>query len=114
MTAIAASPRSASNSGKWSARGGRPGGAPIAPRRYRRPRMPAVSQPELADAPAGAPVTHCRWCGAELDDRAAHLAGRTRCGRCGVATTDPFPSPVELDAAYATWYRPEAGRFSGP
>lgn len=61
------------------------------------------------------PVTqHCRWCGAGLDGRAAFLAGRVRCGRCGVATTDPWPSPEELDAAYAGWYRPQSGRFSGP
>jgi SAM-dependent methyltransferase len=30
-----------------------------------------------------------------------------------VATTDPWPSPAELDAAYAGWYRPQKGRFSG-
>ena len=28
--------------------------------------------------------------------------------------TDPWPTPEELDAAYAGWYRPEGGRFSGP
>lgn len=32
--------------------------------------------------------------------------------RCGVATTDPWPSEEELEAAYGTWYRPHAGRFS--
>jgi SAM-dependent methyltransferase len=31
-----------------------------------------------------------------------------------VATTDPWPSPAELDAAYESWYRPRSGRFSGP
>jgi SAM-dependent methyltransferase len=57
---------------------------------------------------------HCRWCGAGFDDRATHLAGRVRCGSCGVTTTHPWPSPEELDAAYAGWYRPESGRFAGP
>jgi SAM-dependent methyltransferase len=40
------------------------------------------------------------------------LHGRTRCGRCGAATTDPRPSDRELEIAYGTWYRPQAGRFS--
>jgi SAM-dependent methyltransferase len=30
-----------------------------------------------------------------------------------VATTAPWPSEEELDAAYAGWYRPDGGRFSG-
>ena len=66
-----------------------------------------------ATAPGGA-AERCQWCGAPLDDSAARLAGRTRCGRCGVATTDPVPSDAELEAAYAVWYRPESGRFAGP
>ena len=37
--------------------------------------------------------------------------GRRDCARCGAATTDPWPSPAELERAYAH-YRPEAGRFS--
>jgi hypothetical protein len=73
--------------------------------------MPEVRTPPVIDAPAAA---RCRWCGAPLDDHSAHLAGRTRCVACGVATTDPFPTPAQLDAAYSTWYRPEGGRFSGP
>jgi hypothetical protein len=52
----------------------------------------------------------CAWCGASLRD-GERLAGRTRCCACGVATTDPWPSPQELDTAYASWYRPRAGRF---
>jgi SAM-dependent methyltransferase len=36
-----------------------------------------------------------------------------RCGYCGVATTDPWPTEAELDLAYSTWYRPSSGRFSG-
>ena len=54
----------------------------------------------------------CAWCGASLRD-GERFAGRIRCPTCGAATTDPWPSPAELDAAYAGWYRPEAGRFSG-
>jgi SAM-dependent methyltransferase len=54
----------------------------------------------------------CAWCGASLRD-GARLKGRIRCSRCGVATTDPWPSEAELDAAYAGWYRPVGGRFSG-
>ena len=33
--------------------------------------------------------------------------------RCGVATTSPWPSDEQLGDAYAVWYRPAAGRFSG-
>jgi SAM-dependent methyltransferase len=54
----------------------------------------------------------CAWCGAPLRD-GERLDGRIRCGSCGAATTDPWPSPAELDAAYAGWYRPAGGRFSG-
>jgi SAM-dependent methyltransferase len=31
-----------------------------------------------------------------------------------VATTDPWPADDVLAAAYGDWYRPQAGRFSGP
>jgi SAM-dependent methyltransferase len=31
-----------------------------------------------------------------------------------VQLTWPWPGAAELDAAYADWYRPEGGRFSGP
>ena len=57
-------------------------------------------------------VLTCAWCGRPLDDRAVRLHGRTRCAQCGAATTDPWPSETELQSAYGTWYRPEAGRFS--
>jgi SAM-dependent methyltransferase len=30
-----------------------------------------------------------------------------------VATTSPWPSDEQLSAAYADWYRPQSGRFSG-
>jgi SAM-dependent methyltransferase len=35
------------------------------------------------------------------------------CERCGVATTYPAPTDAELAAAYASWYRPQSGRFAG-
>jgi SAM-dependent methyltransferase len=54
----------------------------------------------------------CRWCGASLDD-GEPLPGRIRCARCGVATTDPWPTVAQLDRAYAGAYRPAAGRFAG-
>jgi SAM-dependent methyltransferase len=41
------------------------------------------------------------------------MPGRIRCVRCGVATTHPWPTEQELDAAYGGWYRPAEGRFSG-
>jgi SAM-dependent methyltransferase len=59
------------------------------------------------------PVTECAWCGAPLPDGARRLRGRVECARCGVATTDPWPSADTLAAAYAGWYRPVGGRFMG-
>jgi hypothetical protein len=56
----------------------------------------------------------CAWCGAPLDGRARRLRGRVRCAGCGAATTDPWPDDAALEAAYASWYRPASGRFSGP
>jgi SAM-dependent methyltransferase len=52
----------------------------------------------------------CAWCGTPLDD-AERRRGRLVCRRCGAATTHPWPSDAELEAAYGDWYRPEAGRF---
>jgi SAM-dependent methyltransferase len=54
----------------------------------------------------------CAWCGASTRD-GKRLRGRTACTKCGVATTDPWPTAAELDAAYGGWYRPPGGRFSG-
>lgn len=54
----------------------------------------------------------CAWCGAALAP-AERSSGGLRCPSCGVVTTDPWPSPEELDAAYEGWYRPAGGRFSG-
>lgn len=55
----------------------------------------------------------CLWCGQALAGEAVG-ARRLRCERCGVENTHPRPDARELDAAYATWYRPQGGRFSGP
>jgi SAM-dependent methyltransferase len=58
-------------------------------------------------------ATECAWCGATLPADRGRLRGRARCERCGVATTDPWPSAETLTAAYAGWYRPVGGRFLG-
>jgi SAM-dependent methyltransferase len=55
----------------------------------------------------------CAWCKHQFDDADDRLSGRTRCARCGVATTSPWPSDAQLGEAYADWYRPASGRFSG-
>ena len=55
----------------------------------------------------------CGWCGRRFDDRVRQAPGRIVCSHCGVATTSPWPTPEDLEAAYGTWYRPESGRFSG-
>jgi SAM-dependent methyltransferase len=57
-------------------------------------------------------VESCAWCGSPLDGDAIRLHGRTQCPCCGAATTDPWPSEAELDAAYGSWYRPDSGRFA--
>ena len=62
--------------------------------------------------PAPAAV-QCAWCERPFDRTDERLAGRVRCALCGVATTSPWPSDEQLSAAYADWYRPESGRFSG-
>jgi SAM-dependent methyltransferase len=62
---------------------------------------------------AGPPAEECAWCGHRFDGEDESRAGRIRCARCGVATTSPWPSDEQLAEAYAVWYRPEAGRFSG-
>jgi SAM-dependent methyltransferase len=54
----------------------------------------------------------CAWCGASLRD-GKRLGGGLLCRSCGVTTTDPWPTEAELDDAYASWYRPADGRFSG-
>jgi len=65
-------------------------------------------------APTTAAPPRCAWCGAELNAGPGAPSGRLPCGRCGAATTHPWPTEAELEAAYAGWYRPESGRFAGP
>ncbi len=59
------------------------------------------------------PAVQCAWCEHRFDSADDRLTGRVRCARCGVATTSPWPSDEQLRAAYADWYRPKSGRFSG-
>jgi len=59
------------------------------------------------------PAVQCAWCERRFDSTDDRLTGRVRCARCGVATTTPWPSDEQLSAAYADWYRPKSGRFSG-
>lgn len=62
------------------------------------------------DAPA---ASECAWCGHPFGGDDEYRPGRIRCAQCGVATTSPWPSDSQLGAAYAPWYRPAGGRFSG-
>jgi SAM-dependent methyltransferase len=64
-----------------------------------------------AAATRSADGVQCAWCGAPARPGDARLAA---CSVCGAATTYPRPGPEELERAYATWYRPRSGRFSGP
>jgi SAM-dependent methyltransferase len=64
----------------------------------------------LTEAP---PAVRCAWCERQFDSTDERLTGRVRCAACGVATTSPWPSDEQLGAAYAQWYRPASGRFSG-
>jgi SAM-dependent methyltransferase len=59
------------------------------------------------------PAVRCAWCDHQFDRSDQFLTGRVRCARCGAATTSPWPSDEQLGAAYADWYRPNSGRFSG-
>jgi 2-polyprenyl-3-methyl-5-hydroxy-6-metoxy-1,4-benzoquinol methylase len=65
--------------------------------------------------PSAAPAASerlCPWCAAPLS-RHGEDTGVVRCVACGVGVTDPWPTDGELDRAYADWYRPDSGRFSG-
>jgi Methyltransferase domain len=93
-----------------------PGNALAAPRML----APMGAGPALdhgeSDLPvetAPAQAERCEWCGKPLGPGSQRLAGRTRCRRCGAATSDPV-SDAELDRAYDGWYRPDDGRFAGP
>jgi SAM-dependent methyltransferase len=71
--------------------------------------MEPVSSAPAREAVASAPT--CAWCGAAAHPQGARLVV---CEACGSATTFPAPDDAELAAAYADWYRPGVGRFSGP
>jgi SAM-dependent methyltransferase len=64
----------------------------------------------LTQAP---PAVRCAWCERQFEGTEERLTGRIRCPNCGVSTTSPWPSDEQLGAAYAQWYRPTSGRFSG-
>lgn len=70
---------------------------------------PAADAHDRAAGPAA-----CPWCGAPTADAVPTGTRRVRCTGCGVQLTWPWPDPAELDHAYADWYRPDGGRFSGP
>jgi SAM-dependent methyltransferase len=70
---------------------------------------PAVAYSRI-DAP---PADECAWCGHHFGGDDTRRPGRIRCSKCGVATTSPWPSDEQLGEAYAVWYRPTEGRFSG-
>lgn len=76
--------------------------------------MPASSTEGAEDAwpKTGDPPPACVWCGRPFGPGSTSLPGRRACGNCGAATTDPWPSDAQLEAAYS-WYRPDSGRFSG-
>jgi len=59
---------------------------------------------------AEAPSPACAWCGMSVRPIAPRLG---QCDACGAASTWPAPDDAELEAAYAGWYRPAAGRFAG-
>lgn len=67
-----------------------------------------------AAAPASGHATRCIWCGAQLSAGGERLAGRIRCRSCRTATTDPWPTEVELEAAYGDWYRPKGEAWDAP
>ena len=75
---------------------------------------PREANPALAYSRIAAPQADaCAWCEHPFGAEDEHRPGRIRCSRCGVATTSPWPSDEQLGQAYAPWYRPEGGRFSG-
>jgi SAM-dependent methyltransferase len=59
---------------------------------------------------AGHDQVRCTWCGAPATPSEARIAV---CPACGAASTYPRPGADELERAYAGWYRPRSGRFSG-
>ena len=75
--------------------------------------MPETNATLASSGTPAPPASRCAWCEHQFDDADDRLAGRTRCARCGVATISPWPSDAQLGEAYADWYRPASGRFSG-
>jgi SAM-dependent methyltransferase len=73
----------------------------------------ATTTGEPTSAPPAGPA-HCPWCATSTATATPSGGRRVRCSGCGVQLTWPWPDAAELDAAYAGWYRPEGGRFSGP
>lgn len=72
------------------------------------------ASPAAAYSRTAAPAARqCAWCGHAFGADDTYRPGRIRCCRCGVATTSPWPDDAQLSAAYAPWYRPSGGRFSG-
>jgi len=82
---------------------------PAAPSRHYRAALVRDGQ-----TASGADPAACAWCGVGFPIGARRVPGGLRCGTCGVTTTAPWPTDAELDVAYAGFYRPESGRFSGP
>jgi SAM-dependent methyltransferase len=60
------------------------------------------------------PEDRCPWCDAALPAPRTTTWHVERCASCGVGVTRPVPDDAALEAAYGGWYRPDAGRFSGP
>lgn len=61
----------------------------------------------------GTAADRCAWCETPFDGSTIRRTGRTFCGHCGSATTDPLPDPESLDAAYGDWYWPGTGKRFG-
>jgi SAM-dependent methyltransferase len=70
--------------------------------------------PTTQPATQAAATPLCAWCRAPLREGPEQPRGRLVCDLCGAATTHPWPGEPELEEAYAGWYRPAVGRFSGP
>jgi SAM-dependent methyltransferase len=62
---------------------------------------------------SGPATPACAWCGSTLGGDDRRDPGRIWCSQCGVATTSPWPTDAQLEAAYGEWYRPASGRFGG-
>jgi len=54
----------------------------------------------------------CVWCGQKFALANPRGPGCIVCPACQVATTSPWPTPEQLEAAYGGWYRPSNRRFA--